>query len=176
MDIQFEGQYDQKLYTRAIKMVITPPVRSTIIRIVVFMAALAGVAYLYFSGMQDGALGEIETNRVKLAAFFSLVLALYLVTPYLTINSTVKRLWKRPSVQRVKSGTVSTEGITYGDRLKTWDSYIRKYVFEDMVMLITNDSGMSLIQRDFFQDEMDWKRFLQMVAQYAVKARDYQVK
>jgi hypothetical protein len=69
-----------------------------------------------FQWYADGALGEIETNRVKLAAFFSLVLALYLVTPYLTINSTVQTAVEKALRAARESGTVSTEGITYGDR------------------------------------------------------------
>lgn len=176
MEIDFEGQYDQALYMRAIKTVITPSTRSTILRIVAFVAVLAGIAYLYFHGMQDGSLSEIDGNRIKMAAFFGLCLTAYLALPYLTINSNVKRLWKRPSVHKLKTGKVSPEGITYGDRLKTWESYVRKYIFDDMVLLITADEGMSLLQRSFFRDEMDWKRFLQMVDQYAVKAKNYSVK
>lgn len=176
MEIDFEGQYDQALYMRAVKTVITPSTRSTILRIVAFVAVLAGIIYLYFMGMQDGALNEIDSNRIKMAAFFGLCLTAYLALPYLTANSTANRLWKRPSVHKLKTGQISTQGITYGDHLKTWNSFVRKYIFPDMVLLITADEGMSLLQRSFFRDEMDWKRFLQMVEQYAVKAKNYSVK
>jgi hypothetical protein len=176
MEIDFEGQYEQKQYLRAIKMVLTPSKRSTLVRIAIFIAILAVVLFLYFHGMQDGDFGEIDSNRFKLASFFGLMLTVYMVVPYLGINRTAERLWKKPSVQKVKTGKITDEGITYGDRLKTWDSYIRKYIFKDMVLLITADEGMSLLQRNFFKDEMDWKRFLQMVDQYTLKAKNYKVK
>lgn len=171
MDIEFEGQFEQDQYIRAIKKVITPSKLSTILRAAAFLAALALIIYLYFHGMQDGALNQIENNRVRLSLFGGGLLTLYLVTPYLGINSTANRLWKKPSVQRVKTGTISTEGITYGDKLKPWGHYIRKYIYPDMVLLLTADEGMSLLPRQFFRDEMDWKRFLQMVEQYAVNAK-----
>jgi hypothetical protein len=42
-----------------------------------------------------------------------------------------------------------------------------------MVLLLTARGGMSLLPRQFFRDEMDWKRFRQMVDQNAVNAKDY---
>lgn len=173
MDIEFEGQYNQEEYTRAVRMVITPSKRSTIVRIAIFAVALVIVAVIIISAAQDGTFNSVENNRTRLSLFALAAMAVYLGTPYLGINSTANRLWNKPSVQQMRSGRVSPEGITYGDKLKTWDSFIRKYVVKDMVLLITADEGMSLLPRHFFRDEMDWKRFLQMIEQYALYAKDY---
>lgn len=172
MEIEFEGQYDKEQYLRAVKTVITPSKRSTIVRILVFVAAAVAITLLYVIGMRDGELNEIENNRVRLALFAGLLLSISLATPYFGIRSTTERLWNKPSVQRLKAGRVTAEGITYGDKLKPWSSYIRKYVFEDMILLLTTDEGMSLLPRSFFRDERDWKQFSQMVEQYAVNAKN----
>jgi hypothetical protein len=171
MDIEFEGQYNQEEYLRAVKIVITPPRRATIIRSVIFAAMLILLIVIIVSGVKDGTVSAVENNRIRLSLFATVALGIYLATPYLGINSTAKRLWSKPSVQQARTGKVSPEGIAYGDKLKTWDSFIRKYVTGDMVLLLTADEGMSLLPKHFFRDDMDWKRFLQMVEQYAVNAK-----
>lgn len=173
MDIEFEGQYQQEEYIRAVKMIITPSKRSTIVRSAIFITALVIVAIIIISGAQDGTFNSVENNRTRLGLFALAAMAVYLGTPYLGINSTANRLWGKPSVQQMRTGKIAPEGITYGDKLKTWDHFIRKYVAKDMVVLITADEGMSLLPRHFFRDEMDWRRFLQMIEQYAQNAKDY---
>ncbi|GAP12940.1 hypothetical protein LARV_00680 [Longilinea arvoryzae] len=173
MNIEFEGQYKEEQYIRAIKMVITPSRKSTILRIAAFIVAAVVVFLVYNHGMQDGQFDEIDSNRFRLALFFGGLLTVYLITPYIGITATAKRLWKKPSVQKVKSGSISDEGITYNDRLKPWDSFRRKYLSDDMVLLITGDQGMSLLPRQFFKEESEWRRFREMVDQYAVKAKRY---
>ena len=171
MDIDFEGQFEKEQYLRAVKMVITPPKRATIIRSLIFAAVFIFLIVMIVSGVRDGTVTAIENNRIRLSLFATIAMGVYFTTPYLGINSTAKRLWDKPSVQQVKSGSVSVQGITYGDKLKPWDSYTRKFVTDDMVLLLTSDEGMSLLPKHFFRDEMDWKRFRQMVDQYAVNAK-----
>lgn len=173
MNIDFEGQYQEDQYVRAIRMVITPSLKSTLLRVGAFIVTAVVVFLIYSHGMQDGQFDEIDTNRFRLALFVGGLLTVYLITPYIGITATAKRLWKKPSVQKVKSGTITEEGITYGDRLKPWVSYCRKYISEDMVLLITGDQGMSLLPRQFFKEESDWRQFREMVEKYAVKAKNY---
>lgn len=173
MDIEFEGQLKEDQYIRAVKDILTPPLRSTLIRIAIFIIAAAAVAFLFIYNQRDGAITEIENNRQRLALFAGGFLTLYLVTPYIGITHNAKNLWKKPAAQRVRTGRISPEGITYGDKMTTWDSYTRKYQYDDMVLLLTARGGMALLPRQFFRDEMDWKRFRQMVTQYAVNAKTY---
>ena len=173
MDIEFEGQLQQDQYIRAVKDILTPPLRSTLIRLAIFLVAAAAVAYLFIYNQRDGVISEIENNRQRLALFAGGFLTLYLIAPYIGITRNAKNLWKKPAARRVRSGRVSPEGITYGDKLTAWESYTRKYQYDDMVLLLTARGGMSLLPRQFFRDEMDWKRFRQMVDQNAVNAKDY---
>lgn len=173
MDIEYEGQFQQDQYYRAVRAILTPPLRSTLIRLAVFIAIAAAVAYLFYANLRDGTVSEIENNRQRLALFAGGIATLYLVTPYVGITSNAKRLWKKPATQRVRSGRISPEGITSGEKLTPWTSYTRKYIYDDMVLLLTASGGMSLLPRQFFRDEMDWKRFRQMVDQYATNAKNY---
>lgn len=173
MDIDFEGQLKEDQYIRAVKDILTPPLRSTLIRIAIFIIAAAAVAFLFIYNQRDGAVSEIENNRQRLALFAGGFLTLYLIVPYIGITHNAKNLWKKPAAQRVRTGRISPEGITYGDKLTTWDSYTRKYQYDDMMLLLTARGGMSLLPRHFFRDEMDWKRFLQMIEQYALNAKTY---
>lgn len=173
MDIEFEGQFTQQQYYRAIRAILTPPIRSTLIRVAIFLAVATGIGLLYFYAMQDGALSEIENNRMRLALFAGGLLTVYLITPYIGITANAKRLWAKPAAQRLRTGRISPEGVTNADKLTPWNAYTRKYMYDDMVLLLTAGGGMSLLPRQLFRDEMDWKRFRQMVGQYAVNAKDY---
>lgn len=173
MDIEFEGQFQQEQYYRAIRAILTPPVRSSLIRAAIFLAVATAIGMLYFYAMQDGALNEIENSRVRLSLFAGGLLTVYLITPYIGINANAKRLWAKPAAQRVRTGRISVEGVTNADKLTPWSAYTRKYMYADMVLLLTAGGGMSLLPRQFFREEMDWKRFRQMVEQYAVNAKDF---
>ena len=173
MDIEFEGQLKEDQYIRAVKDILTPPMRSSLIRLAIFLVVARSVAYLFIYNQRDGAVTEIENNRQRLALFAGGFLTLYLIVPYIGITRNAKNLWKKPAAQRVRTGRISPEGITYGDKMTTWDSYTRKYQYDDMVLLLTARGGMALLPRQFFRDEMDWKRFLQMIEQYALNAKTY---
>lgn len=172
MDIEYEGQFQQDQYFRAVRAILTPPLRITIIRSIIFLVAAVAIAFLYFYNMRDGTISEIENNRFRLALFGGGFITLNLITPYIGITANAKRLWKKPLTQRLKSGRISPEGITSGDKLTPWTSYTRKYIYDDMVLLLTGTAGMSLLPRQFFRDEMDWKRFRQMVDQYTANAKN----
>jgi hypothetical protein len=94
MDIEFEGQLKEDQYIRAVKDILTPPLRSSLIRLAIFLVVAAAIAFLFIYNQRDGAITEIENNRQRLALFAGGFLTLYLIVPYIGITHNATKPWK----------------------------------------------------------------------------------
>jgi hypothetical protein len=65
------------------------------------------------------------------------------------------------------TGSISGEGIVSdappAGAVEKWESFLRAYEREDMVVLVSANGLATILPRDFFATEDDWPAFLQFV-------------
>jgi len=166
VDIAFSGFYKKDIYFRTIWWIYKPSTSALIIRIAAFL--LFGALYtatIINSFKADGA-SSFEVARMVRHLITFLILGYILFQPYINSYRKSSELWNDPVIRRNITGRVSTTGIII-DPMKewlTWDKFVKVNHQLDSIALLTASRMFVLLQRDFFQDEQDWKMFQNMVA------------
>ena len=171
MDIKFKGNYDKKEYFQPIYLAGKPTRRSTLWRVILFVAFTGIYIALVIHVLQDSDPSAHDQFRLIRHFFTILLLAYFIFLPYIRIYTTASRLWRDPLVRRALHGTISNQGISYGTHTLAWEEILTRREQEDMVVLLTNDRTMALLPRHFFQSSEDWNHFRQLVDHKVVEAR-----
>jgi hypothetical protein len=163
MQIKFEGQYDKKLFFRAVALANRPPKnrqRLLSILLVIAIGAIGVIAYRLITT------GDLVGNLVYLAA--TLFMGGYVTFIFLRPYSAASKLWSNPGVRRSLKGTVDSTGIHYvfGDQSIdiSWKDIYRPQMTNDLVTIIRRNDGLLLIfPQHFIKGKNNWQKFCQLV-------------
>jgi hypothetical protein len=165
MEIEFGGEYDKKEFFRAVAMANMPSRRGRFVRI----ALLALIAVVFIALVADYVKqGNQRPDKVIRIALNVVILAYFLLSPYVSSWRIASTLWKRTMAPSPHAeGRVTGHGITYASATSekefAWEAFSRVRKARDMVVLVTADGVMSIHPRHFFRNEQDWTRFQQLV-------------
>jgi hypothetical protein len=166
MDIAFSGFYKKDIYFRTIRWIYKPTTSSLIIRIAAFVIFGALYTATIVNSFQGEGASSFELVRMGRHLITFLILGYILFLPYVNSYRKSSELWNDPVIRKNITGRVSTMGIII-DPMKdwlTWDKFIKVNNQPDSIALLTASRMFVLLQRDFFQDEQDWKMLQNMVA------------
>ena len=171
MGIPFQGQYDQKTFSKAVFLINKFSSKRAILRIggAVLLIALA-VAYVYVSFAE----GTQYRQGRSLHFLITLPILLYIVLrPYIDAFTVSSSLWKNPVTRAPMAGTVSNQGICFEgaaglSRELLWDQIVKMRKTDEFLALLTADGVLTVLESRFFQRDADWKTVLQW-AEYHVQ-------
>jgi hypothetical protein len=164
MDIEFAGQIDKKTFFRGVALANAPTKRRRLVRIV-----LLALLVVVFAALVADYLAHENQSPAKVLriAMNVLILAYFLVSPYVSSWRTASALWKHSSVRAPIVGRITGHGVTYvsavAEKEFAWDAFSAVRKTRDLVVLVTADGVMSIHPRHFFRNEQDWTRFQQLV-------------
>jgi len=162
MQINFQGQYDKKLFFRAVALANRLPKdrqRWLSIALVIAVGALGVLVYRIITS------GDFWDNLVYLlaAVFMIGVVGWIFLRPYFA----ARKMWNNPGTRRPLQGRVTSQGITYvlpeGENFIPWKRFTRLQKNDDLLTLVRGDGLLLVFPRSFFQNERDWKKFVQLV-------------
>ena len=163
MQIKFQGQYDKKLFFKAVALANRPAKnrqRLLSILLVIASGAIGVIAYRMITT------GDFGGNLVYLAAalFMGGYVAFIFIRPY----SAASKLWSNPGVRRPLKGVIDNTGIHYdfGDQSNdiAWKDLNRRQITDDLVTIIRKKDGLLLIfPQHFIKGKNSWQKFCQLV-------------
>jgi hypothetical protein len=170
MQIKFQGQYDKKLFFKAVALANRPPKnrqRLLSILMVIAIGAIGVIAYRLITT------GDIVGNLVYLAA--ALFMGGYVSFIFLHPYSTASKLWSNPGVRRPLKGVIDNNGIQYvfGDQRIdiSWKDIYRRQITDNLVTIIRKNDGLLLIfPQHFIKGKNNWQKFCQLVESRVVPA------
>jgi hypothetical protein len=171
MEIEFQGQHNQKQYYQAIFLAGQPSRRSLILRILIFIVFTSLLTALAIETLQDGEATEYQIVRIGRHLITALILAYFIFRPYISIYQTANRLWQDPFVRMPYKGSISSQGISLFGQLTPWEQYLTRHITDELIVVMTADRTMTALPRHFFQDQKDWERVRELVLQKVVEAR-----
>lgn len=170
MEIEFSGEPAKEIYFKAIRWIFKPSKKTMSIRIAVFVVFTALYLALIFTGLQGGDTSAFEASRILRHLFTVLLLAYIVFQPAITSQRKASALWNDPSSRRHRTGRVSPLGVRI-DPMNDWilwETFIRREIQPDCIVLLNTSRMFVLLQRSFFKDAQDWK-MVQSMAEQKVK-------
>ena len=170
MEISFRGQYDKELFYKAVILANQPPRNRVIMNWFMLVFVLAAGAVLVERVIESK---DITGNAVYISLL--MIVAAFVVRPYLQPRLAARTLWNNPSVQQPLQGTIENRGIVYrlpqGDNHIPWEIINRMRKNSVMVTLVTITGLMLVFPKRFFRNEADWNRFNALVEKKIIPAR-----
>lgn len=170
MEISFRGQYDKDLFYKAIILANQPARNRRVMNLFMALFVLAAGVVLVQRVLES-------RNILENAAYIALVMivAAFVVRPYLQPRLAARTLWDNPSVQRPLQGTITSRGITYifdaGQKHISWETINRMRKNPVMVTLVTI-TGLTLIfPQRFFKNDADWQRFNALIEKKVIAVK-----
>jgi hypothetical protein len=165
MELEFNGQYDQPTYFKAVSLVYRPSRRSLLTRIFVFILFGAMYAVLIAGNSQEVTRSTLEVARLFRHLLTLLLLGYLVFQPYITAYRTAARLWKDPVVRRRLAGRISSLGIQYAPSQEWigWADFIKVHKTPGLVVLLTAARNFVALPRTFFGSDQDWVILNQMI-------------
>jgi hypothetical protein len=158
LEIEFHGQFDKKIFFKAVALANRQSLRSTIFRYV-----LTGIAaiFLVINVFNFFARGAQNSNDILSVLLSAIILLYFIFGMRLTTYALASRLWKSAGVHEEQAGTINQEGITYYPDPTTipWECFGRGQSIEDLQLVMTKDGLLSIFPRSFFNCDEDWKTF-----------------
>ena len=168
MEIEFQGQYDKATVFKAVALANKPSKRNSLIRIGLTVLFVAIYATYFITVADKDGLSSFEILRSGRHLITLPFIAYFLLQPYISSFFAASNLWKNPNMQKPLAGVISDQGIVYISLSKSrreiaWESFAKKRISEDLIVLLTADGVLSFFPRHFFKTEADWKRVKQWV-------------
>ena len=175
MEIEFQGQYDKASIFKAVSLANKPSRRKSIFRIGFSILLLAIFTTYFISLAIKETLSTYEilwSGRHLISLFF---IAFFLFQPYISSYLMASKLWKNPVMQKPLVGVISSQGVTYilsnySRRELAWESFAKKRITENLLVLLTADGTLSFFPRIFFQSAEDWNRVKQLIEFKVIEA------
>ena len=164
MRINFQGQYNQNLFFKAVALANQPPKnrnRLLSLLLVIAVGALGVIIYRIITS------GDWVGNVVYLlgALIMGGYVAYVLISPYFV----ARKLWQNPGVQRPLQGIVNEQGITYqlpeGENQIAWGRFRRVRKTSDLTTLVRDDGLLVIFTPQFFKSVRYWEQFNKLVDQ-----------
>ena len=162
MDIRFNGSLELPTIRKAVQLISKSPVWAIILRAALAILVVLVLGSTVFS-LVTGA--DVSTSRLIRSILSSLVIGYFVLQPYLASRQLLKTLTQ--GRQRL-NGLISALGISYdvgaGRSVDyKWDDFYHVFKADNLIVLATADSRISILHRSLFANEQDWKYFNQYV-------------
>jgi hypothetical protein len=163
MQINFQGQYDKKLFFKAVALANRPTKNRQRLLSILLVVAIGAIGVI---GYRMITTGDLVGNLVYLAA--ALFMGGYVSFIFLRPYSAASKLWSNPGVRRPLKGTIDGTGIHYvfGDQGNdiAWKDLNRRQITDDLVTIIRKRDGLLLIfPQHFIKGKNNWQKFCQLV-------------
>ncbi len=162
MQIKFNGKYDKELFFKAVRFANEPGRSSRI------MFILVGMVFGVMTVITINEIiktGDIAGQIIEIALILLMGLVLY--QAYVPSYLGARKMWTVELEQRIMSGTVSKQGITYnfpkGDKSYAWSDFNRLRKMPNLITLISLSGMLLIFPRHFFKSDVDWERFTKIV-------------
>jgi len=162
MEIQFQGQYDKKLFFRAVKLANQPTRNQRRFIVIMAIFAIVAIGLMIYRIIQTG---DLIGNVILLggALISGCIVAWIFLIPYFT----AQKMWANPGTRRKLKGNISNQGITYilesGLNEIIWERFNRVRYKEDFIALVRNDGLLVIFPQQFFKKASDWRKFMKLV-------------
>ena len=104
-------------------------------------------------------------NMIEIALILLMGLVLY--QAYVPSYLGARRMWNAELEQRIMSGHISKQGITYnfpkGDKFYAWSDFNRLRKTPHLITLITLGGMLLIFPSYFFNNDTDWERFTKII-------------
>ena len=162
MKLSFNGKYDKKLFYNAVRLANEPGRNARLLHILVAMVFAVILVDTVNKIIQTGDFAG-QVVEVALLLLMGLVLYQAYIPPYLG----AKKMWTPELEQRIMSGHISKQGITYsfpkGDKVYIWSDFNRLRKTSNLVTLISLGGMLLIFPRHFFKSDADWGRFINLI-------------
>ena len=161
--ISFDGLYTREQLGRGLRLATYPRGLSLILRLPAALLVVGGLGFIVYGLLTD----QLTAGRVARTLFMLVVVGAWVVMPFFNAWRMASRSWRASGGQFRLSGTIGDEGIVLqrsGNSIdQKWDTFVRSYLQEDLVVLVGADRTATILPRAFFADEDDWHSFRQLV-------------
>ena len=160
MDIRFNGSLDLATIRRAVGLIGKSPLWAVILRaaLAILVVLVLGDAVFSIVTKEDVSTGRLIRNVLS-----SLVIGYFVIQPYLASRQLFKAL---SSGSQQQTGIITALGISYNVGASrsvdyAWNDFYHVFKADDLIVLATADSRISILNRSLFATEQDWKYFVQ---------------
>jgi hypothetical protein len=140
-----------------------------VIRLLFLIFVMAGFVTTIF--LMIGAKGR-DRLQLGLTALTFLLLGNFLLQTYFNTRRTAARMWKASRMQPLVQGTITSQGIQFGDpgsqKFVTWEHFARIRKTPDFLTLLTADGILTILLSSYFRNAEDWNHVVEL-AQSKVK-------
>lgn len=175
MNIPFHGRYDQATVKEAVALATRPARWNTLLRWGLFLAYLPIFIYLALPLLQAPAASSAGTSPLFRPLLVLITLLAFAITPYINTWRLSRGLWRQPSIQGDRSGTVTAKGIAFpahdGERVLEWSQFTRRRQTPNLIVLVTAKGGITIFPRGFFADDAAWRGFQKVLDQHVSIAK-----
>lgn len=110
---------------------------------------------------------EIPLSRLIRTGFTALLLLYWAISPFIGAWLAASRQWRKARGKLSLQGAVTDQGIVSNapapEAVDKWESFLKAYVRDDLVVLVGADGMATILPRAFFADDNAWAGFCQMV-------------
>jgi hypothetical protein len=172
MDIEFGGQFDRRVFYRAVALANMPSRKWHIFR----LASVALMLILLAVFVTASLIGrEPDVYRIARSSVSAGIACFLLLLPYIDALRIAARLWRSASVRQRLVGRITGHGVVYGSSTEgkeyPWESFASLRKSRDVAVLVTADGTMAILPRSFFASDGDWARFQKLADIKVVEAR-----
>ncbi len=161
--IEFGGEYTRAQWRRGIHLAMYPTGRALYLRLLALAICLAGVIILGVGRLQGEAL---QPARALRTLFTLAALAVWAALPFFRAWRAAEQPWRRSAPRPSLRGVVTPEGIRSNADAgveEKWGAFLRARIREDIIVLISSSGLATILPREFFATEDDWRNVRQYV-------------
>lgn len=160
MDIRFNGALDLLTIRKAVQLISKSPLWAVILRTALAILVLLVLGETIVS-LATGA--SVSTSRLIRNVISITAIGYFIIQPYIASRQLFKALTQ--GSQQVR-GMATALGISYdtgsGRSVDyAWNDFHHLFKTDDLIVLATADSRISILHRSLFATEQDWKYFVQ---------------
>lgn len=161
MQIHISGTYDRETFFRAVSLFSRPVLWAAALRILLALLVLIVIAIGTYGTIASGQMVLADAARLFFRDGAMLVLVYALLNPFIDPYFVARKQWQQAATLSPLAGTINSQEIilntTGGSRTIGWEQVKRKRLSEDLIILLTADSDLTILPRSFFTSDADWQ-------------------
>ena len=170
MDIPYRGRYDRATINQAVALTTRPARWANILRWALLIGYGLFFAYLALPRLANAGSAPVDWAPLTRPLLILVILLAFALSPYLNTFRLARGLWRKPSMQVDRSGTITAQGIVFrahdGNRRLDWDQFTRRCQAPDLTVLVTTNGALTIFPRRFFAGDDAWRGFQQLLDQH----------
>lgn len=163
MEIEFKGRLEENVIKKAVKLMSKASFWVIALRVAIVLLITVSLGSLIFSYLSGK---PFSNDRVLRLVVQDLILGYFIVQPYIASRQLFERL---SAGSQTMTGVITPMGVIYrtspdGQIIEyPWGGFYHIYKTDDLVVLSTADSKISIFPPSLFRNENDWDNFREYV-------------